>query len=101
MAEKMTNLTPFGLRMQPDLKARMQASAEASHRSLNAEIVARLEAPALMSRRDEIALKVLPTIINVCIGDSRNGRTYEAHCVSRAFAMADEIIEQSTIWSAT
>lgn len=36
------NIAPFGLRMQPDLKARVEAAARASERSMNAEIVARL-----------------------------------------------------------
>lgn len=39
----MANITPFGLRMQPDLKARVEAAAESNTRSLNAEIVATLE----------------------------------------------------------
>lgn len=38
------NITPFGLRMQPELKARLEESAKGRGRSLNAEIVARLEA---------------------------------------------------------
>jgi hypothetical protein len=40
----MANIPPFGLRMQPDLKARVEEAARANTRSLNAEIVARLEA---------------------------------------------------------
>lgn len=36
-------IPPFGLRLQPDLKAQIEESAKASGRSLNAEIVARLE----------------------------------------------------------
>lgn len=39
----MANIPPFGLRMQPDLKAKIEAASEASGRSMNAEIVARLE----------------------------------------------------------
>ena len=39
----MRNINPFGLRMQPDLRAKIEAAAELNHRSLNAEIVARLE----------------------------------------------------------
>lgn len=39
----MANIAPFGLRMQPDLKARIEAAAKANNRSMNAEIVARLE----------------------------------------------------------
>lgn len=38
------HIPPFGLRMQPDLKARLEASAREAGRSLNAEIVARLDA---------------------------------------------------------
>lgn len=34
---------PYGLRMSPDLKARVKASADANNRSMNAEIVATLE----------------------------------------------------------
>lgn len=37
------NINPFGLRMQPDLKARLEEATQESKRSLNAEIVARLE----------------------------------------------------------
>ncbi len=38
------HIAPFGLRMQPDLRAKLEDAASASGRSLNAEIVARLEA---------------------------------------------------------
>ncbi|QXQ04289.1 Arc family DNA-binding protein [Stenotrophomonas indicatrix] len=37
------HINPFGLRMQPDLRDRLEAAAAAEGRSLNAEIVARLE----------------------------------------------------------
>ena len=37
------NINPFGLRMQPSLRERVEAAAKANHRSLNAEITARLE----------------------------------------------------------
>lgn len=46
MAEErkpMANIPPFGLRMQPELKGRVEAAARANNRSLNAEIVDRLE----------------------------------------------------------
>ncbi|MGB3831196.1 MAG: Arc family DNA-binding protein [Mesorhizobium sp.] len=39
----MANIAPFGLRMQPDLKSRVEEAAKANNRSLNAEIVDRLE----------------------------------------------------------
>ena len=38
-----TRIAPYGLRMPPDLKDRVQAAAEANNRSMNAEIVAALE----------------------------------------------------------
>ncbi len=40
---KIANITPFGLRMQPDLKRQVEAAARKANRSLNAEIVSRLE----------------------------------------------------------
>jgi hypothetical protein len=40
---KVANITPFGLRMQPELKRRVEAAAKANGRSLNSEIVARVE----------------------------------------------------------
>ncbi|RUT32621.1 Arc family DNA-binding protein [Arsenicitalea aurantiaca] len=38
-----TNITPFGLRMQPELKATVENAARGNNRSMNSEIVARLE----------------------------------------------------------
>lgn len=37
------NLAPFGVRMPPDLKERVERAAKANNRSMNAEIVATLE----------------------------------------------------------
>lgn len=37
------HIAPFGLRLQPELKARLEAEAEKAGRSLNAELVVRLE----------------------------------------------------------
>lgn len=41
--EPMRNINPFGLRLQPELKARLEAASKHNRRSLNAEISARLE----------------------------------------------------------
>lgn len=38
-----SNIAPFGLRLQPELKSRLEQAATANGRSLNAEIVARLQ----------------------------------------------------------
>jgi len=40
---KIASIAPFGLRMQPELKQQIEKQALASGRSLNAEIVWRLE----------------------------------------------------------
>lgn len=41
--DPVANIAPFGLRMQPELKQVIEDSARANGRSLNAEIVHRLE----------------------------------------------------------
>jgi hypothetical protein len=41
---RQANITPFGLRMQPALKSKLEEAARQTGRSLNAEIIARLEA---------------------------------------------------------
>ncbi|MGR3495221.1 Arc family DNA-binding protein [Citreimonas sp.] len=38
-----TRIAPYGLRMPPDLKSRVQASADANNRTLHSEIIAALE----------------------------------------------------------
>ncbi|WP_157957943.1 TraY domain-containing protein [Pararhodobacter aggregans] len=38
------NIVPFGLRLQPELKAALEAAAQVSGRSLNSEISLRLQA---------------------------------------------------------
>lgn len=40
---KVAEIPPFGLRMQTELKRKLEAVARASNRSLNSEIVSRLE----------------------------------------------------------
>lgn len=39
----MRNINPFGLRLQPELKAQLEQAASKNKRSLNAEITARLQ----------------------------------------------------------
>lgn len=39
----MAAIAPFGLRMQPELKERIEKAAAQNNRSMNAEIIARLE----------------------------------------------------------
>lgn len=51
------DITPFGLRMPSDLKARVDAAAESNGRSINAECVARLQ-ESFEARADISALPV-------------------------------------------
>ncbi|MBS7542519.1 Arc family DNA-binding protein [Ancylobacter oerskovii] len=51
--EKIGNIAPFGLRMMPDLRERIEAAARENGRSMNAEIVARLEASFEAEEVDE------------------------------------------------
>lgn len=53
VGEKIGNIAPFGLRMLPALRAQLTAAALDSGRSLNAEIVSRLEASFQNETRDE------------------------------------------------
>jgi hypothetical protein len=62
LAEKIGNINPFGLRMLPDLKNGLEASATANGRSLNSEIVARLEDSSSPSLRDRFAMAALQSI---------------------------------------
>jgi len=59
------DITPFGLRMPSDLKARIDAAAESNGRSINAECVARLQ-ESFEAREDTAAIPIgvlLETII--------------------------------------
>lgn len=52
-------LPPYGLRIPPDLKERIQACARANNRSMHAEIIARLESSFEAGPDDIKALKEL------------------------------------------
>lgn len=41
--QKISSVPPFGLRMLPDLRTRIEQAAAENSRSMNAEIIARLE----------------------------------------------------------
>lgn len=61
-----STIVPFGLRLQPELKAALEASASQNGRSLNAEIASRLEdslhSRASLDSVDAIAKKAFKTI---------------------------------------
>jgi hypothetical protein len=70
-------IPPFGLRMQDDLKARVEASARDNNRSLNAEIVARLG--------QSFEWPVLSTALRNAIEDSAeaNGQSMQQDILTR------------------
>lgn len=55
-------IAPFGLKMQPALKAAMEEAAKNNARSLNAEIVNRLEKSLVDARLQEHILEVLQRV---------------------------------------
>lgn len=55
MTESPKQIPPFGLRMPPALKDRVQQAAAQNNRSMNAEIIARLEY-ALSAEADSLDL---------------------------------------------
>ncbi|WP_139291294.1 Arc family DNA-binding protein [Paracoccus sp. SM22M-07] len=71
-----TRIAPYGLRMPPDLKERVEASAKANNRSMNAEIVATLEEkyPAPLKGAGKLLQEWFDEILNIPDEDKR----YEA-----------------------
>lgn len=57
------SVPPFGLRMQPDVRDRIEAEAKSNNRSMNAEILARLSLPQQMSLRDWFAGQAISGLI--------------------------------------
>lgn len=71
---------PYGLRMPPDLKARVKAAAEANNRSMNAEIVARLENSFLgmsIDVNDDVGARYMAKVLSFMIeSDDERVRDY-------------------------
>ena len=71
---KIASIPPFGLRMQSGLKRRLEEAAKANGRSLNSEIVARLEQslaiPLPSSDQDERLAKLEKVVIAI-LADER------------------------------
>lgn len=68
------NIAPFGLRMLPALKERLEAAAKASGRSMNAEVVARLQDSFDRSGADDIEWQQLESELE---GERRRAERYE------------------------
>lgn len=72
----MRNINPFGLRMQPELRAKLEESARANGRSLNAEITARLEhsyTPSLTAEAAAKHFEEITTVLRIFEGTINRG----------------------------
>ncbi|ARC90227.1 Arc family DNA-binding protein [Rhodovulum sp. MB263] len=91
---------PYGLRMPPDLKARVKASAEANNRSMNAEIVSTLEEkyPAPIDPRFKRLIELVNAVneafANETDRENPSARTIEA---VQKFVDATEIFDLDDI----
>ncbi|MBH0114214.1 Arc family DNA-binding protein [Novosphingobium sp. YJ-S2-02] len=78
MSESPKQIPPFGLRMPPGLKEQVQRAAEASNRSMNAEIVSRLENSfvagdgAVLDIDEETVKRLIKQVIELREGDMRD-----------------------------
>jgi hypothetical protein len=70
---KIANITPFGLRLQPDLKRKIEEAAKRNGRSLNSEIAARLEA-SLDSDSDARSTAAANRLLRSGMGDDLERR---------------------------
>ena len=59
----MREINPFGLRMPAELKETLEKSAEKNRRSLNAEILVRLEESITQERKDCLSADELRKIL--------------------------------------
>jgi predicted transcriptional regulator len=56
------DIAPFGVRMSPELKERVSLAAKANNRSMNAEIVATLEAAYPSDRWDQLTAQIMKAV---------------------------------------
>lgn len=92
------NIAPFGLRMLPELRAKVEESAKNNGRSMNAEIVARLqeslEGPRLGFGPGSVGERLVEAEARlVAAHDSLNARA-DALLDERANALFDEIYQK-------
>lgn len=91
---KVSNIAPFGVRMPPDLKKRLETSAKKNSRSLNAEVVFWLQ--KAMDEQDEArdAVRHMPiTIIDGLGGwcESKQPDDSSAALIERMRALVGEL----------
>ncbi len=96
--EPMRNINPFGLRLQPALKARLEETAYQNKRSLNAEISARLEATVAI---DEYMAEIKAgtyadalTLLESVIGDNDRMTASGEQTYGTAYSMLDQLLDE-------
>ncbi len=82
-------INPFGLRMQPDLRERLEVAASDSGRSLNAEITARLEASFRRSVDDERVVEVVTKLKKALEYAQHDAEVAKAGAVTSGAMVAD------------
>lgn len=90
------SVSPFGLRMPPDLQARVKRDAAANNRSMNAEIIARLEAGD-ETLRDRLAMAAMPSMLTEMYAHSiRRGAHLDifGETTKAAYEIADAMLAE-------
>lgn len=87
------NVAPFGLRMLPELREKIEAAAKASGRSMNAEVVARLDSTFSGGRdlRDYFAAKAMVPLIG-CLWSAEDPLA-ESSVSDAAYQLADAMLK--------
>lgn len=92
------DITPFALRMPPEMRLCIEESAKANHRSLNAEILARLETTIEL---DEVMADmragdyrgVVDMLLSVTADNDRMTASGE-QTYSTAYSMLDQLLDK-------
>jgi len=92
-------IPPFGFRPSPELRAKLQASADKNGRSLNAELIVRLEVSLASESqcstlRDELAGKALAAMIAQPDKEGANRGANGVHTLAAwAYEYADAMLK--------
>lgn len=92
------DIVPLGLRMPPEVKEQIEAAAKANGRSMNAEIVARLQASFEASQRsDAVSLEEIigafARMMQLAIR-AKPGGSADSKSAAELHAVAEKILER-------